>query len=99
MLLQTEYNEVVALQQGEDSSVHNSRWLMGRVTGTRKFGGGGGKHTQSEMQRDVMENEETEKENGSEGAVQRTFNYFAEPQPEILKLFFSAVKRFIAINQ
>ncbi len=28
------------------------------------------KHTQSEMKRDIMENEETEKENGSEGAVQ-----------------------------
>ncbi len=41
MLLQTEYNEVVVLQQGGDTSVHNSRWLMGKVTGkvigTRKF--------------------------------------------------------------
>ncbi len=36
MLLQTEYNEVVVLQQGGDSSVHNGRWLMGKVTGTRK---------------------------------------------------------------
>ncbi len=36
-----------------------------------------------------MENEETEKENGSEGAVQeRTFNYFAWPQPKVLNLFF-----------
>ncbi len=35
MLFQTEYNEVVVLQQGGDSSVHNSRWLMGKVTGTR----------------------------------------------------------------
>ncbi len=37
MLLQTEYSEVVVLQQGGDSSVHNSRLLMGKVTGTRKF--------------------------------------------------------------
>ncbi len=37
MLLQTEYNEVVVLQQGGDSSVHNSRWMMGKVTGTRKL--------------------------------------------------------------
>ncbi len=37
MLLQTEYNEVVVLQQGGDSSVHNSRWLMGKVTGTKKL--------------------------------------------------------------
>ncbi len=35
MLFQTEYNEVVVLQQGGDSSVHNSRWLTGKVTGTR----------------------------------------------------------------
>ncbi len=26
MLLQTEYNEVVVLQKGGDSSVHNSWW-------------------------------------------------------------------------
>ncbi len=37
MLLQTEYNEVVVLQQGGDSSVHNSIWMMGKVTGTRQL--------------------------------------------------------------
>ncbi len=68
MLLQTEYNEVVVLQQGGDSSVHNSRWMMGKVTGTRKLVKK--VNTQSEMQRDMMENEETENENASEGAVQ-----------------------------
>ncbi len=31
MLLQTEYNEVVVLQQGGDSSVHNSRWEKWQV--------------------------------------------------------------------
>ncbi len=39
-----------------------------------------------------MENEETEKENGSEGAVQeRTFNYFAWPQPKVLNLFLNVM--------
>ncbi len=37
MLLQTEYNEVVVLQQGRDSFVHNSSWLFGKVTSTRKL--------------------------------------------------------------
>ncbi len=64
MLLQTEYNEVVVLQQGGDSSVHNSRWLMGKVTGTRKL------VKKVKMSRDITENEETGKENESEGAAQ-----------------------------
>ncbi len=37
MLLQTECNEVIVLQQGGDSSVHNSRWLMGKVTGSKQL--------------------------------------------------------------
>ncbi len=37
MLLQTKYNEVVVLQHDGDSSVHNSRCLMGKVTDARKF--------------------------------------------------------------
>ncbi len=31
MLLQTEYNEVVVLQQSGDSSVHNSSWEKWQV--------------------------------------------------------------------
>ncbi len=48
MLLQTEYNEVVVLQQGGDSSVHNSRWLMGKSDRYKKITEKS-KHTQSEM--------------------------------------------------
>ncbi len=82
MLLQTEYNEVVVLQQGGDSSVHN-RWLMGKVIDTRKF-----VKKSKHRDIDIMENEENEKKNGSESAVQeRTFNYFARPQPNVLNLF------------
>ncbi len=77
MLLQTEYNEVVVLQQGGDSSVHNSRWLMGKVTGTRKLMKT--VNTQNEMQREIMEIEETEKENGSEGAVQERTLFCTAP--------------------
>ncbi len=36
MLLQTEYNEVVVLQQGGDSSVHNSKCADEKVTGRKK---------------------------------------------------------------
>ncbi len=64
--MQTNCNEVVVLQQGEHSSVNNSRPAGEEVTGTRKKG----------SERDIGENEEK----GSESAVQkRTFNYFPRP--------------------
>ncbi len=56
--MQTNCNEVVVLQQGEHSSVNNSRPAGKEVTGTRKKG-----------VRDIGENEEKEKE--SEGAVKK----------------------------
>ncbi len=66
--MQTNCNEVFVFQQGEHSSVNNSRPAGKEVTGTRKKG-----------VTDIGENEEKEK--GSEGAVQkRTFNYFPRPR-------------------
>ncbi len=66
--MQTNCNEVVVLQQGEHSSVNNSRPAGEEVTCTRKKG----------SDRDIGENEEKEK--GSEGAVQkRSFNYLPRP--------------------
>ncbi len=60
---------MVVLQQGEHSSVNNSRSAGEEVTGTRKKG----------SDRDIGENEEKEK--GSEGAVKkRIFNYFPQPR-------------------
>ncbi len=60
---------MVVFQQGEHSSVNNSRPAAEEVTGTRKKG----------SDREIGENEE--KEHGSEGAVQkRTFNYFPRPR-------------------
>ncbi len=60
---------MVVLQQGEHSSVNNSRPAAEEVTGTRKKG----------SDREIGENEE--KEHGREGAVQkRTFNYFLRPR-------------------
>ncbi len=49
--MQTNCNEVVVLQQGEHSSVNNSRPAGEEVTGTRK-----------KSDRDIGENEEKEKE-------------------------------------
>ncbi len=63
--MQTNCNEVVVLQQGEHSSVNNSRPAGKEVTGTKK-----------RSDRDIGEKEEKE----SEGAVKkRTFNYFPRP--------------------
>ncbi len=60
---------MVVLQQGEHSSVNNSRPAGKEVTDTRK----------KRSDRDIGEHEEKEK--GSEGAVQkRTFNYFPRPR-------------------
>ncbi len=70
--MQTNCNEVVVLQQGEHSSVNNSRPAGKEVTGTRKKG----------SDRDIGENEEKEK--GSEGAVQkRTLIIFHSPTKDL----------------
>ncbi len=67
--MQTNCNEVVVLQQGEHSSVNNSRPAGKEVTGTT--------YKKKGSDRDIGENEEK----GSEGAVQkRTFNYFPRPR-------------------
>ncbi len=66
--MQTNCNEVFVLQQGEHSSVNNSR-PAGKEDRYKKKG----------RDRDIGEYEEKEK--GSEGAVQkRTFNYFPRPR-------------------
>ncbi len=66
--MQTNCNEVVVLQQGEHSYVNNSR-PAGKEDRYKKKG----------SDRYIGENEE--KENGSEGAVQKsTFNYLPRPR-------------------
>ncbi len=50
---------------------------MGKVTVTTKLVNK--VNTQSEMQREIMEIEETEKENGSEGAVQERTLFCTAP--------------------
>ncbi len=76
-----------------------SRWLMGKSDRCKKMCKKV-KHTQSEMQRDIMENEETEKENGSEAAVQqKTFNYFVWPQANVLNfLNVMAIKKGLSVT-